>query len=68
MAGLKTSKKGKGSRKIGRNLKKCLKYLSERRRIKNKTRKFKSSIKNLKKETQERLLKTITIKRRKEER
>jgi len=62
------AKRAGGMRKYGRNQKKCQRYLHERKRIKNKTRELLKSIKNLKKETQEKILKVTKIGRRKENR
>jgi len=65
MAGV-TKVGGKKGRKIGRNSIKCAKYSTERRRIKNKKRKLLSRIKNIKPETQEKILKANKIGRKKE--
>jgi len=62
------AKKSGGNRKVGRSQKKCQRYFNERRRIKNKTRKLLKRIKNLKKETQEKILKHNKIGRKKERR
>jgi len=66
MASRKTRKKGEKGKKIGRNRKKCERYLISRRRIQNKTRKMLKRIKNFEKETRERIIKLNPIKRRKE--
>jgi len=57
---------GKKGRKIGRNAAKCKKYSTEKRRIKNKRRKLTKRIKNIKPETQEKILRVNKIGRRKE--
>lgn len=45
---------------------KCERYFNEKRRIKNKTRKLLKRIKNIKPETQEKILQNCKIKRRRE--
>ncbi len=60
------AKKSGGNRKVGRAHNKCQRYLNAKRRIKNKTRKLLKQIKNLKKETQEKILKHSKIGRKKE--
>jgi len=67
MAGI-SRKGGKKGRKIGRNENKCKKYLTERRRIRNKTRKLNKSIKNIHPDTQKHIIKTNKIGRKKETR
>jgi hypothetical protein len=54
------------AKRSDKSQKKCQRYFNERRRIKNKTRKLLKRIKNLKKETQEKILKVSKIGRKKE--
>ena len=55
------SRRGGGSRKIGKNVTKCQEYLSSRRRIKNKEREQQKRVKNLSEESRKKFIKHSKI-------